>query len=131
MILKDFPNCLLKKSLFSRSFPEPLLLNCLRHNLSEYCVLFEKLLFQHLSSEFEVQVRNGKITPEGTLVLQSLSLNFERLQFKKNIHAIICKARKNAALHSRLFELLSILEDDMLSSLPRIIIRIQNNVFKA
>ena len=130
-VMPNFPKCLHDKSLFTRSFPKPWILKRVRQNLLGFCKTFEKLLFQHFTSEFEIQIRGGKITPEGDRVLDQLSQHFEGLQFAKNVHEIVGKARKYAAPHSRVYELLCILEDEMLSSFPKIVKRIQNNAFKA
>ena len=129
--LHGFPDCMHKKSLFSRSFPKPLILKRLRRKLYEYCIKFEKLLYQHLSSEFEVQIRGGEITTEGKQVIKKLREHFDDFQFERNIREILAQAKMSAAQHSRIYELLCTIEDDMISSFPRIVMKIQSQVIQA
>ena len=124
------PNCLLKQSLFYRNFPKPLKLNLLRKKLLKYVVQFEKVLMKHCTSEFEVQIRGGEITSDGLEIIDQLQIDYDIIQFKTRVREMVNGLIRNAANHSRIRELLYVVEDDIFEKLSDIICRIQNKAMK-
>ena len=85
MMYGDIPVSLQKKSLFFRSFPKKHLLVRLRKEIGHYLVQFKNVLTTHLSSEFEIQIRDGNITLAGQQTLLDLQKNYDVLQYESRI----------------------------------------------
>ena len=132
MMYGDIPVSLQKKSLFFRSFPKKHKLVRLRKEIGHYLVQFKNVLTTHLSSEFEIQIRDGNITLAGQQTLLDLQKNYDVLQYESRIDEIFDQCAKLiiAGRHSRVYELFCVVKDDILQDIPRIISRIQNNVLK-
>ena len=87
MMYGDIPVSLQKKSLFFRSFPKKhkYKLVRLRKEIGHYLVQFKNVLTTHLSSEFEIQIRDGNITLAGQQTLLDLQKNYDVLQYESRI----------------------------------------------
>ena len=89
----NFPESLKTNSNFYQSFQNKRLLRKLRKQVVNYSATFSSTLTNHLKSEFEINVRENKITPEGFEKLEQLQKEFQILQYEENLKAMLdnCK----------------------------------------
>ena len=102
----------------------------MKKRLLKYLIQFVKVLTKHSSSEFEVQIRGGDITNDGLDILNHLQLDFDIIQYKTRVREIVKGLFRNAAINSRVRELLYIAEENILERFPDIIRRIQDKALK-
>ena len=79
------PECLLRRSLFFRSFPVKPVLKKIKMSYTRYFEEFTSVLYRHLETEYEVNIRNNEITDEGIITLRKLERDYDILQFEVNL----------------------------------------------
>ena len=85
--------CFKNSSLFFRSFPKKHLLLKLRKKIFDYVHDFKSVLVTHLTSECEIQIRDGSVTSQSCDKLHDLQKDFDTLQYEKRICEIISLPR--------------------------------------
>ena len=80
-----------------------------------------------MKTEFEVKIRDGKITSEGFEVLGQLQSEFNILQYKENLQSIV-QSSKIFCSSDVFRSLLDVVYDDILESFHDMIRNVQNKV---
>ena len=128
------PECLMSKSLFYKSFPGRNIIRKIASWFSSYMETFSKKLMGHFENEYEVQIRNGKITETGERTLKRLSCEFEALQFRRNISNMFSclkttyKSYMNTKPH--IHDLLDVVHDDLVHEVHLYVFKTQQDVLK-
>ena len=118
-----------RNSQFFKSFKNKRLLNKLRKQIQNYSETFSQTLYSHLTSEFEVNVRAGKIIPEGYATLDKLQEDFIILQYQDNLDAIF--RRHKLFCNSIVAEsLLDVVKEEVFNSFLQLIKDVQDLVSK-
>ena len=67
----------------------PVLAKSVGKSIKKYSTEYAKVLFKHSTSETEVQIENGCVTADSFTILQSLEVEMNVLQYRKNIGGIL------------------------------------------
>ena len=124
-----YPETLKTSSNFYQSFGNKRLLRKLKKQISSYSGTFSSTLTDHLKNEFEINVRENQITPEGREKLEHLQKEFKILQYEDNLGAIFASSKsfcKNIISKT----LLDVVYEEVLLSFHGIIKTVQNVVLK-
>ena len=120
--------------MFFKRFPRKAALNRIKKDSCSYLSKFSARLEVHFETEFEVQIREGKITVEGEETLKALRNDFNILQYKDEISKIVVKQKKLTKRflkkHPSLFALLDVVHDDLIECCENIIKRVQTMVLR-
>ena len=110
------PSCLQPKSKFFLSFPRMKILYKIRNVILPFSILFASVLAKHSSSEFEIQIRSGDLTPASRKLLCILEEDFRTLQYKDKIRITFQSSRSSVNEHTLhqhpyILDLLDVVED--------------------
>ena len=64
-------------SKFFKAFKNKRLLKKLRKQVYKYSNTFSCTFYSHMKNEFEINVRSGKITPDGYATLNKLEMDYQ------------------------------------------------------
>ena len=129
------PECLQQNSQFFRCFPRRRILYKIRDLILPFSFLFASILNKHSCSEFEIQIRQGDLTPSSRSMLEVLGEDFKVLQYKENIRKIIENSKDDVKVHTLfqlpyIFSLFDVLEDELVKWFEDIIIKEQKKCLK-
>ena len=116
-------------SKFFKAFKNKRLLKKLRKQVYKYSNTFSCTFYSHMKNEFEINVRSGKITPDGYATLDKLQMDYQILQFKENLEAIFTKS-KGFCRSELATSLLDVVFDEVLIGFSNLINEVQNRVMK-
>ena len=111
---------LFRSSKLFRDFKNKRLLKTLRKQIFNYSKTFSMTFYNHLKSEFEVNVRGGQITPQGFVTFARLQKDSTILQYKQNIEAIFLKFNRPEFASSN-----KVIKDQILISFLNIIKQVE------
>ena len=116
-------------SKFFKAFKNKRLLKKLRKQVYNYLNTFSSTFYSHMKNEFEVNVRPGKITPDGYATLDKFQMDYQILQFKENLEAIFTRS-KGFCRSELVSSLLDVVFDEVLTGFSKLINDVQNRVMK-
>ena len=128
------PECLESTSIFYKSFPRRIILKKMAIWFGSYMETFYRTLLDHFENEYEVQIRNGKITDSGEKILKKLGSEFDILQFERNISNMLrsIKTTYKSFIKSRphINDLLDVVYDDLVREVHLFVFKTQQQVLK-
>ena len=116
---------LFSSSKLFRDFKNKRLLKKLRKQVINYSTTFSMTFYNHLKSEFEVNVRGGQITTPGFATFSRLQKDFNILQYKQNLESIFSSFKRPELSASML-----VIQDQVLKSFLQVIKQVQDLVIK-
>ena len=116
---------LFSSSKLFRDFKNKRLLKKLRKQVINYSITFSMTFYNHLKSEFEVNVRGGQITTPGFATFSRLQKDFNILQYKQNLESIFSSFKRPELSASML-----VIQDQVLKSFLQVIKQVQDLVIK-
>ena len=116
------------RSIVNQSLPK------IHKTLAKYLGIFFAILAKHMTGEFEVQIRDGKITDDGKKVLRTISAESVQFQYKIPIHEILTPWIHTLAGHPMQVKHQQYINNiivNVIKSVEKIIVAQQQDVLKA
>ena len=131
-LLSDIPECLKKGSKFHESFPLPLVIKRLSKTVLKYSSSFFEVLKKHAASEFEIQIRDGKISDQSSLTLDILQQDSTILDYTENLRNVFLNCHRMIKRnHQMTHNLVDVVEENVMKWLEKQIISVQEKTLKS